>query len=386
MAFANAARAAEAAPSALDTTVRTLCDKRLVFVGEASHGDGRTEEIKAALVQRLVGECGFNAVFFESSFYEFLSVSRNARQRRPVSAEAVAAAVGGVWKFDQEMQPLFGFLAAGVNEKLLSLGGLDFQVGGLGQPYSNEVLFAEMAVGLTSTRRTACLAVYHSRVYGSAPPDGMPAAERDATLKRCLDNIAADPQAAPGGTAAQADRMQALKNMREWLDHIDGDAQSFSNSRDRMMADNLFWLIERHAETPAKVIVWTHNAHAARNAGVLSSSPGANNLGTIAARSFGSQMYALGVTACAGEFRWSRSANRALPVPPAGSLEALSCAATPDSAVLVGASALKAAGRTAAGLMLHVYQEADWSGAFDGVLVLDREHPPHSVTTLRTSP
>jgi erythromycin esterase-like protein len=352
----------------------------VVFLGEASHGDGRTEEVKTALVQRLVGECGFNAVFFESSFYEFLSVTRSARQGRPVSMESVAAAVGGVWKFDQEMQPLLEFLADRVNKGQLRVGGLDFQIGGLGQPYSNEVLFAEMAVGLSSARRTACLAAYHSRVFGSAPANGTSAAERDATLKSCLDDVAADPHGAPGGPAAQADRVQALKNMRAWLDHIDGDAPSFNNSRDRMMADNLFWLIERHTATPAKVIVWTHNAHAARDAGVLPGSRGADNLGTLVGRKLGPQLYALGITACSGEFRWSRDSNRVLPVPPVGSIEARYCVAVPEATSLVGAADMQAAGFTTSSLIGHVFHKANWFIGFDGVLILDREHPPSPKT------
>src|SRR5688500_4580157 len=76
---------------ALDAATRDLCDKEIALLGEATHGDGRTVEFKVKLVQRLVNECDFDALFFESSHYDFLEFSRRARAGEAVSPDMVSS-------------------------------------------------------------------------------------------------------------------------------------------------------------------------------------------------------------------------------------------------------------------------------------------------------
>ncbi len=57
----------------LDSIVTDICNKKIVLLGEdANHGSGKTMEVKIALIRRLIEECKFSAVFFESPVYEFL--------------------------------------------------------------------------------------------------------------------------------------------------------------------------------------------------------------------------------------------------------------------------------------------------------------------------
>jgi erythromycin esterase-like protein len=51
----------------LDRVVRDVCDKEVVLLGEdATHGGGKTLEIKVELITRLIDRCDFSAVAFES--------------------------------------------------------------------------------------------------------------------------------------------------------------------------------------------------------------------------------------------------------------------------------------------------------------------------------
>ena len=51
----------------------------IAMLGEASHGDGQTEAFKIQLIERLVAQCGYNALLFEASFAEFIPLGRAQR-------------------------------------------------------------------------------------------------------------------------------------------------------------------------------------------------------------------------------------------------------------------------------------------------------------------
>lgn len=96
--------------AALDAAARDLCGRRVALLGEGpTHGEGRVQAFKVALVRRLVERCGYRAIAFESSSYEFLALDRAARagNARP---EMFTDAVGGLWKFYREFAPLAAFL------------------------------------------------------------------------------------------------------------------------------------------------------------------------------------------------------------------------------------------------------------------------------------
>ena len=370
---ASAKAAGEVEPAdraALDAAVAATCDKSVVLLGEASHGDGHGDAMKVALVERLVSQCGFNGVLFESSFYEFIPIARRERAREPVAPQLVADAVGGLWKFDREVQPLFEFLAARASAGTLEIGGLDFQAGGLQQPYGNDRLFDELAARLAPERRRFCGAVWHSRLYDDTAPDGLSDAARDDALKTCLSEIDTN------DSVQQADQRWALANLQAWLANDGRPARELVRSRDRMMADNARRFVER-LPAPAKVVVWTHNGHAARSTSAQAGYGNADNLGAALGRRYGDRLFSLATTACGGEYRWSWGSNKPVPPPPDDSLEASVCKAARPASAFIDAAALARAGVTSAGVLGHAPTRARWADAFDGVLVLDAEHPPH---------
>ena len=108
-----------------DPAVHALCGEDVVLLGKPPiHGFGNTLEYKTQLVRRLVSECQFNAVFFESGMYDYVYIERERRAGRDVSDAMISAAIGGLWA-NQEVQSLVPFLREKVNAGSLTLGGLD---------------------------------------------------------------------------------------------------------------------------------------------------------------------------------------------------------------------------------------------------------------------
>ena len=172
--------------AAIGRVVHAVCGKRIVILGEASHSDGHSDSAKVELVEHLVRRCGFNGVLFEASAYEFVPISRAHEAGKPITADNIGSAVGGLWKFDQEVQPLFGFLADNVNAGKVVIAGLDFQAGGVGQPYSNEGMIAELALRLPTNRRDFCRAAYAAHVLGADSPAGVTAEDLPSALRACF--------------------------------------------------------------------------------------------------------------------------------------------------------------------------------------------------------
>ena len=361
---------------AIDKAVRATCKKRIVMLGEASHSDGHSDSVKVELIERLVTQCHFSAVLFEASTYEFVPVARAHAEGRSVSADDIATAVGGLWKFDQEVRPLFGFLADHVNTGQVTVGGLDFQAGGFQQPYSNEGMLAELTARLGDDRRAFCRAVYAAQVIGSDPPAGVTVQGVPVALRTCLAEIhKAFAGSEPDDTAVE------LRNLDAWVASSDRGFGSLVLARDAMMFGNAATIFETLG-AKAKIVIWTHNAHAARNSTMLKDYPGgADTLGSALARRYGPNLFSLGITARGGSFRWSGSENKTVPAAEPGMLEAFSDRTGPAATIFVDHQSLQRLGNIPAGFIFHTNITANWSTAYDGVLLLDAEHPPHSTRT-----
>jgi erythromycin esterase-like protein len=371
---------AEVAPGdrvALQATIAAVCDRQVVLMGAPSHGGGHSEAFKVALLMRLVTHCGFDTVLFEASFYEFTPIARAVRAKRPIAPALVAAAVGGLWKFDREVQALFPFLASRAEAGQLRLGGLDFQPGGFEQPYSNGEMFFELIAALSAARRQECTTLYNTAIDGDDAPNSMSARARTEALQACLSDGAA--LAAMSATeAAEQQEMNAHRaNLTAWLAQLEGNWQSLVRARDRMMFDNVIRSMGSNGR-PSKVVIWTHNGHAAKsNSPMRATYADEPNLGTALAERLGGRLFALGITARGGTYRWSPGTNKPVPQPAEDALEARFHGGVTKASVFVPKADLLAAGARPGSFLGYEPVAADWASAFDGIIILDAEYPPH---------
>lgn len=357
---------------ALAEAVRDLCGKQVVLLGEGpTHGDGKTEEFKVALVEKLIRQCGFTVIVFEASHYEFLYLDRIRKSGQSVGEGQIAAAVGGLWRFDREFQPLLPVLADGFNAGLLHLGGLDDQLGGFGQDFSNKQLSEELTGELSSDRRSACREGLHHRIYQDYPTGNAYSPKGKAMLLLCL--------AQAEKTLQDSEQRQMLGSVGRWVERDLLDDDEMIRGRERSMFENFRWLTARHPRS-AKIIVWGATVHLAKDASATSLSSFAN-LGSRIHAVYGNAAYSIGFSALEGDYRVGRRGRVQLPAAPAGSLEArvIAEAGVDQDAVYVESSRLGGFGRIQAAAFRHAYQEIDWSRALDGLVVFRREHPAESL-------
>ena len=357
----------------LARVVRDICPKRVAMLGEATNGDGATVAFKVALVRELIGKCHFNAVFFEASHYDFLEFSRRLQAGEPTSPDMIASAAGGLWKFDREFLPLMPFLYAEARAGRVALGGIDDQLGSAGNFYSLDTMPEELAGYLAEPRRAACRDLLRKRIYYQFPHYGV--ADRQQ-LSQCVSEIetALAAMKEPAGKPALHKEMLAgierllSRDLAENIPNISG--------RDRSMYLNFRWLARRLPPN-SKIIVWTATFHAAKDATADPDIGAARNLGSYIHSAYGRQAFALGFSALAGSYRYSRT-EPARPMPPAptGSLESLALADSDAAAVYLDTRRLHLIGTVPGRPLQANYATTIWDRALDGVVVFRQQRPP----------
>lgn len=366
------------AANVVDRVVRALCDKRVALLGESpTHGFGKTMQLKAEIVQRLVDDCHYTAVFFESGAYDFLEIERTLKAGGTVTQPMVAAAIGGLWA-NRDVAPLIPFLADRVQRGALVLGGLDDQLGR--GTYAQKQMPGDLVQVLGDDDRTRCLGILQRHLlwqYTSEAPYG---AKDQAAILGCLDAI----ETKLGATKRGAEYDLAIidnfrRTMRRDYDPappngVDRDVELF-NERDASMYKNFVWLTSR-LPASAKIVVWTANNHAAKD---LSSIPGQDrrvSLGSHIHRQFKAEVFALAVSAYGGSYARGSQPVRALEPAPDSTLEARAFAKTDTSASYLDAARLRALGRIAARPVGSAFTTANWSDVFDGLVIIHDERPP----------
>jgi erythromycin esterase-like protein len=364
---------------ALAAAVRDLCNRDVALLGEADHGDGRAVEFKAALVRALVTRCHYNAIFFEAGHYDFAEFSRRQQLGQAVSAEMLSAAVGGLWRYDAEMAPLLPFLLAEVRAGRLALGGMDDQVGAVGALYGNEEMPVALAGHLPEPRRAECRTLLSRRTHWA---DNVRAEPERSRALACLAEIGAALRSRHDGDRAtrfahlgMVASFERLIARDVFVAHDPADMNGYIRARDRSMYLGFRWLAGR-LPPRGKIIIWSANAHVARDA----SSPeyaGAPNLGALIRADYGVRAFALGFSALAGAHYWTpQEPSRPFAAAAPGSLEARAMAGSGADAAYLGPARLAALGPLAGSFYLHRPLTTRWSAALDGAVVFREERAP----------
>jgi erythromycin esterase-like protein len=369
--------AAPTIATALDRVVRDVCDKRIVLLGEdANHGGGATLVAKTVLVTRLIDECHFSVVVFESSMPEFVDVNR-AFAAGQGSPARVADAVGGTWSVAGESDGLIAALFERASREQIALAGIDGQLGST-DSYMQTRLPDELAGYLAEPRRSACdteLERYVRWDYDDATPFDDGARTR---LRGCLTETETAASGRDGSPPAEeaAEMAIALRGAIEASDPA-LSADAGASARDKAMYQALQWHIAR-LQPNRKIIVWCATVHAAKSLRDVPDLAGFVPLGSYVHRDFGDAAASIGVSALAGSFgRRNRPSTELVPAPP-DSFEARAFAGgAPGDLGYLGRADLVRYGRgTARALDYGKLTEAPWSEIIDGLLVLREERVP----------
>lgn len=333
-ALREVARPLTGSPGDYDELIEAVKDKRVVLVGEASHGTHEFYRRRAEITKRLIAEHGFAAVAIEGDWPDAHRVNRWVHGASDDS-DAERALRGferfptWMWR-NAEMLDFVGWLRDhndGGND--VSLFGLD-----LYSLYRSvhcvlehlERIAPEQAEAARS--RYACFDPFESsQDYGYAAIRDMTRACREQVLEQLVAlQRAGDAYLRRDGFAAEDEQFHAEQNARLVIDAeryyramFTGRHELSWNLRDRHMAETLERLLrhlDRRGPEPAKAIVWAHNSHVGDARRTEMSRRGELNLGQLAREAHDDECALIGFSTYEGTVTaasaWDAPAERKL--------------------------------------------------------------------------
>lgn len=235
-----------------------LGDRRVIQLGESSHGVAEFSWIKVRLIKFLHEKLGFDVIAFESSMTDCEAAGEMAAKENP--EKIMQGCVFGIWNTD-EVLALFDYLReTQASPHPLHLTGFDIQPSG--------------SPGAISGRFCTMLEILD--------PAAVPALmQHEATLNKVKKEDVDGLLAYYTGLLQTLEQNRArllehLSDHPKWVDLATQEARSriafvrMSSlpmaegipARDRAMADNLDFVLDK-LYPKQKVIVWAHNAHIA---------------------------------------------------------------------------------------------------------------------------
>jgi protein-L-isoaspartate(D-aspartate) O-methyltransferase len=259
------------ASSTFATQFDRFKDKRVVLLGEASHGTSEFYRARAAISQRLIAQHGFTIVAVEADWPDAAVVNRHVRNLQPRKVQPAAFQRFPVWMWrNTDVARFLNWLRrhndAQPQEKRAGFFGLDI--------YNMQASIAAVLAYLdevdpqaarVARERYGCLTPWQHdpSIYGRAVLTAGYATCEEAVVRQCRDMLSKELDYAKNDEnsfldAAQNARLIAAAE-RYYRVMYYGSAESW-NLRDTHMFETLENILQAHGPD-AKAVVWAHNSH-----------------------------------------------------------------------------------------------------------------------------
>jgi len=297
---------------------KVLKGKRIVQLGETTHGSNEMSATKVELIKYLHEELGYDVLAFEAGFAETNGAYRQLHDLS--STELMKRSIFGVW-YTQEVADLFEYLQE--QEKKgdpLTLTGFDIQVMGNLFTKSTYEWIKQVDTSkadLFKQAEESMMKLQDQKTKEDFVQEQAKINEAYSTLEHFVKEHRKELATLSPQHEQDVDiLLQSLKLRKETLMRYELPNWNVSHNvpiydvekhpmvlRDRMMAENLEYLAEEMYPTE-KMIVWGHNYHVRKNNSKVKYADYGqnflNNMGDYLPDSFKKQTYTVGIYAYSG--------------------------------------------------------------------------------------
>lgn len=281
-------------------------DKRVVLLGEASHGTSEFYRARAAITRRLIEHHGFNIVAVEADWPDAAAINRYVNHLSARPSEAAAFTRFPTWMWRNTVVEGFSHWLRSHNaqvddtEQRAGFYGLDiYNMSGSIAAVLDYLDEVDPEAARVARERYGCLTPWQSdpATYGRAV---LRNSYRDCESEvveqlRSLLESRLDYEAQDGASFLDAAQNARLIRSAEQYYKIMyyGGAQSW-NLRDSHMFETLEHLLEARGPD-AKAVVWAHNSHIGdARATEMGAVRGEHNIGQLARERFGDDVALIG--------------------------------------------------------------------------------------------
>ena len=384
-----------------------LSDKRIVLLGEQTHGDGATFKAKVDLIMYLHQELGFDMVVFESPMYEIYKASQLWQTSNPKDTSLIKESIFDIWSATWQFDSLLKYMTGTWSSaRPLELAGFDFQEGSLFEEHffdDVKEILARNNIGLEDST------IYRLEETFFGGSDFIATNRQDSInfyeayeevksgLKKC------DPDDKEVQIMLQT-LISFLANIELGAEIIKGKEHKVQNPRDLQMAQNLIALADIYPQK--KIIGWGASYHFAneiekyentattqqyiaemdqrmhpdqKEASNLDSMLyGAIPMGLVLKEHFGNQIFSMSFSSGEGSFGIAGEAAYPLPVPPEGSIEYM-LDELGYTAAFIDYSQMKNETFYSSALG-NIPIKASWQDIFDGLFYIRTSYPAEFLT------
>ncbi|HWH08693.1 MAG TPA: erythromycin esterase family protein [Candidatus Thermoplasmatota archaeon] len=309
----------------LDPLLEAIGDRRVVLLGEASHGTREFYEWRTEVTRRLVAEKGFRFVAVEGDWPACREVDRHVRGQAHAQPEDALRAFGRwpswMWA-NQETVELAGWMRSWNDhvDEARRAGFYGLDVYSLWESLDAVLAWLEESghpASEAAERALRCFEPYARDEQDYARATTWVPESCQEEVVRLLSEMRP-----AGGAAQDADAFDAeqnalvAKNAEAYYRAMVRSGAESWNLRDRHMMDTLDRLLARHG----KGVVWAHNTHVGDARATDMKDEGMLNLGQLARERHGDDAFAVGFTTFEGHVVAARTWGapmREMRVPPA---------------------------------------------------------------------
>lgn len=367
-----------------------VVDRRIVILGEPTHGDGTAFRAKSRLVKFLHQEMDFDVLAFESGLYNL----RLATERASSPDEYLHAATSNLsrpWAQSKQVRPVLRYYAkTHATETPLHLAGID----GALRPPADSVFVARLQTHLQGQDLWGEVTggTNFEGILSKQLTNPLALARDTAAYRQFISRVDRLIQLLEGKTPQDEFWALMLENVKA---QVQTGFQRSYEPRNRQMAHSLVWLAEG-VYPEKKLIVWIASSHGVRNLSSIKrvnakrSYEGQTSMGDVLTKTFDGGIYTLGITAHGGTygaFYWDDGGRKPSKSPSPGSLEALLGTLSYGYLILDLTDVPSAHWLSKSQVARPLdYEEmrANWTEVMDGLLFIRTMHPTRKSSS-RTS-
>ena len=303
-------------PSDYDQLIAAIGDRRVVLIGEASHGTHEFYETRAELTKRLIAEKGFRAIAVEADWPDALRVNRYVRgSSRDADAND---ALSDFRRFPQWMWRNSVLLEFIDWLRQWNRAHEPTQVGFYGMDLYNlhgsisDVLRYLDGVDPAAARRArdryACFEHFGDpQMYGYAANTGTAESCEDEVVdqlmelrRRATELLMADDARGEAELFYAEQNARLVANAERYYRAMFGGRASSWNLRDEHMAGTVESLLAHLDGSGGKIVGWAHNSHLGDARATEMSERGELNVGQLVRQKFGTDSFLIGFSTYSG--------------------------------------------------------------------------------------